>query len=567
MRADAEYDISEEGFFKTARFGARWGDRNRVTRNANFSNWGNLGAPWTGRGGNWNCGDFQAFGCGGAYVRDFPGSANLRNPFGDGFQRGNAPLPFGDGSAFFFGGDNVLADYLSGAVRTQANAITAFTLTPNAWFPISARSNVVDGGPFTAGEISDVSERTFGAYARVDFGANFGANMTLSGNIGLRYVETIVKSGGQINFPVGQFFDTPPGGNNDGRVSVAEIQAACAATQPGQIAPGYCSLSAARQAQFAAAFTGELIDDSANIKYENWLPSFNAKLDFGNGMLIRGAVSKGISRPDLSAFATGGGIFDNTTNLRAGGTLETGPLFAIFTGNRLLRPTEAWNYDLSFEWYFDRVGSITVSAFLKDIKGIVNGGALVRNFTSPSGVSTDVLVNGPINSDGGTLKGVELAYQQTYDFLPGLLSGLGAGLTYTYVDAGDFNNSSLGSEQSPLAGGLPLAGVSKHTINAVGFYEKGPVAFRLAYNWRSDFLQTPRDVIFPFSPIYGESTGQLDGSIFFTVNENLKLGVQAVNLLDEVTQTSQVIDFDGTRVTRSAFRNDRRFTFLARIDF
>jgi hypothetical protein len=40
-----------------------------------------------------------------------------------------------------------------------------------------------------------------------------------------------------------------------------------------------------------------------------------------------------------------------------------------------------------------------------------------------------------------------------------------------------------------------------------------------------------------------------------------------VNLLDEVTQTSQVIDFKGTRVTRSAFRNDRRFTVMARVDF
>ncbi|MEY4269138.1 MAG: hypothetical protein RLZZ58_354, partial [Pseudomonadota bacterium] len=111
------------------------------------------------------------------------------------------------------------------------------------------------------------------------------------------------------------------------------------------------------------------------------------------------------------------------------------------------------------------------------------------------------------------------------------------------------------------------AGVSKHTINAVAFYEKGPLSARVAYNWRSDFLQTPRDVIFPFSPIYGESTGQLDASIFVTVNEHVKLGVQGVNLLDEVTQTSQVIDFAGTRVTRSAFRNDRRITFLARFDF
>lgn len=567
MRIDGEYDLSDEGFFKKARFGARWGDRDRVTRNANFSNWGNLGAPWTGRGGNWNCGDFQAFGCGGAYVKDFPGSSGIRNPFGDSFQRGNAPIPMGDGSAFFFGGDNMVADYLSGAIRQQANAITAFTLSPNAWFPISARGNALPGGPWTAGEISDVGESTFGAYARVDFGADIGSRAKLSGNIGLRYVDTTVRSAGTIAYPTGQFFDTPPAGNGDGRVSVAELQTACGAVQPGQIAPGYCGLSAARMAEFAAVFTGEVIDDSANVRYHHWLPSFNAKLDFGNGMLIRAAVSKGISRPDLSAYATGGGISDNTTNLRAAGTLDTGPLFQIWTGNRLLRPVESWNYDLSFEWYFNKVGSLTVSGFLKKIKGIVNGGATVRRFTSPSGVSTDVLVNGPTNSDAGTLKGFEVAYQQSYDFLPGILSGLGTQLTYTYVDGGEFGNSNLGAEQSPFAGGLPMAGISKHTINAVVFYEKGPLSARLAYNWRSDFLQTPRDVIFPFSPIYGEATGQLDGSIFFNVNSHIKLGIQGVNLLDEVTRTSQLIDFAGTRTTRSAFRNDRRYTFVARFDF
>jgi TonB-dependent receptor len=566
MRFDGEYDVSEDGFFKKARFGARWGDRNRVTRSANFSNWGNLGAPWTGRGGNWNCGDFQAFGCGGAYAKDFPNSSQIRNPFGDNFQRGNAPVPLGDGSAFFFGGDNVLQDYLSGAVRTQADAITAYTLTPNAWFPISARSNVLPGGPWTKGEISDVDESTSSAYARVDFGTDLGG-VTLDGNIGLRYVSTKVRSGGSFTLPSPDFFDN--NGNKDGVVQLAEVQGSCAFILANNITPvpGYCGLSPSRQAAYAALFTGEIIADPLNVRFTNWLPSFNAKLDFGNGMLVRGAVSKGISRPDLSSFASGGGAYDNTTNLRAGGILDTGPLLGIGTGNKFLRPAEAWNYDLSFEWYFSKVGSLSVSGFLKDIKGIVNGGAIVRPFKTPGGVNTDILFNTPVNSDGGTLKGFEVAYQQAYDFLPSVLSGLGSQLTYTYVDAGDFNNSNLGAEQSPFSGGLPLAGVSKHTINAVAFYEKGPLSARVAYNWRSDFLQTPRDVIFPFSPIYGEATGQLDGSIFVSVTPQLKLGVQGVNLLDEVTQTSQVIDFSGTRATRSAFRNDRRFTFLARFEF
>ena len=553
MRFDAEYDVSEEGFFKKARFGARWGDRNRVTRNANFSNWGNLSAPWTG---------------GGAVTPTrYPAASQIRSPFGDNFQRGKTPLPFGDGSAYFFGGDNLVADYLGGTVRQQASAIIGLSGTPVPWGPISARSNAVPGGPWTPGEISDVDESTFGAYGRVDFGTNLSDTVSVTGNFGLRYVRTGVQSGGSFNLPPPNVFDD--NGNRDGVVQLAEVQGSCAFILQNNITPvpGYCGLSSARQADFAKLFTGEVIPDPLNVKFSHWLPSFNARVDFGNGMLVRGAISKGISRPDLSAFASGGGAFNNTDNLRAGGTLATGPLIGIRTGNQFLRPVESWNYDLSFEWYWDDVGSLSVSGFYKDMKKIVNSGALVRQFNTPAGISTDVLFEAPVNSDGGKLKGVEFAYQQAYDFLPGILSGFGSQLTYTYVDAGDFNNSSLGSEQSPFAGGLPLAGVSKHTINAVAFYEKGPLSARVAYNWRSDFLQTPRDVIFPFSPIYGEATGQLDASIFVSVTKQLKLGVQGVNLLDEVTQTSQVIDFNGTRATRSAFRNDRRFTFLARFEF
>ena len=40
-----------------------------------------------------------------------------------------------------------------------------------------------------------------------------------------------------------------------------------------------------------------------------------------------------------------------------------------------------------------------------------------------------------------------------------------------------------------------------------------------------------------------------------------------MNLLDQVTKLSTVIDYDGTRVLSAAFRNDRRYTFLARFNF
>lgn len=572
VRFDAEYDISDDGFFKQAHFGTRWAERNRVTRDTNFGNWGTLGAPWAGRNNNWNCSDPQAFGCGGAFPGDFPDATKVRNPFADGFQRGNAPTPNDIGGGFFFGGDDFIGEYLDGTTAAQGAAITRFSFPDRlgeAWEPVSDRLNA-DGtpcDPFCTAEISDVSEKTKAGYARVDFGTIFGSGMELTGNFGVRYVHTTIESGGIITLPDPERFDNPlAGGNGDSVVQVSEIQSVCDNAPDGAPGLDFCQLSAGRKAEFAAAHTGEVIVDDRDITFDHWLPSFNAKLDVGGGLLFRFAVSKGISRPDLALFRAGGTISDNTADLADDGTLETGQLFQLFTGNRNVRATSSWNYDLSAEWYFDTVGSITVSAFVKDIKGIVSSGVNAVDYPSTNG-AIEVEVNGPSNELGGTLKGVEIAHQQTYDFLPGILSGLGTQLTYTYVDAGDFSNPDLIGNRGSFATRQPLQGVSKHTVNATVFFEKGPLALRAAYNWRSDFLITPRDDIFPFSPIWQESTGQLDASIFYAVTENIKLGVQGVNLLDAVTRTTQVVDFDGTRLTRSAFRNDRRYTFLARFDF
>lgn len=571
IRFDADYEIGE-GFLRKVRFGTRWADRNRVTRDSNFGNWGTLGAPWTGRNGNWNCDDAQVYGCGGAYAADFPEAASFRNPFADNFQRGNVPLPIENGGGFFYGGDDFIGEYLNGTTAAQGAAITAFAFPDRlgeAWEPIYDRLNA-DGtacDPFCTGEISDVSELTGAGYARVDFGHDFSNGWELEGNFGVRYVHTTVKSGGTITLPNPDQFDDPEaGGNGDGTVQVSEIQTACGNVVDGQEAPGYCSLSAARMAEFAAGYTGETINDGRDITFDHWLPSFNAKLDVGGGLLFRAAVSKGISRPDLGLYRAGGTISDNTGDLQSGGGLESGPLFQLFTGNRNVQATQSWNYDLSVEWYFDDVGSLTLAGFIKDLSGIVSSGVNIVDYPASNG-TIEVEVNGPSNELSGTLKGLEVAYQQSYDFLPGLLSGLGTQLTYTYVDAGDFSNADLIGNRGTFASRQPLQGVSKHTVNATVFYEKGPLSARAAYNWRSDFLITPRDDIFPFSPIWQEATGQLDASIFFAVTDNIKLGVQGVNLLDEVTRTTQVVDFDGTRLTRSAFRNDRRYTFVARFDF
>lgn len=532
-RADVDYEL-DRGLIQNVRFGARWADRDRQTRTSDFSNWGNLSAPWV-PGGAVTSADPAALGFG-----------QLRTPFAD-FQRGTVTTPIPGGAAFFTGGDDFIGEYLGGLTSLQAASIIAQSQTFNPWNPLN--------GVFR--NVSDVEEQTLAFYGRADFAVDNGlpSGMTLDGNFGLRYVETTVKSDGAIRFP-------DPAG-------LPDVTLACdpANVNPGSLLPGFCGLNATRLAEFQAAFTGELVDDDSDISFEHWLPSFNAKLGLTDEILFRFAVSKGISRPDLSQFRTGGVVFDNTNNLRQAGTLDTGPLFGIGTGNRLLEPVESWNFDVSGEWYFDDVGSLTVSLFYKDLDGLITGGPTLRDITRSDGTTNTIEVNGPANEQDATLKGFEIAYQQVFDFLPGLLSDFGAQATYTYVDASDISNSTLGPDRNPFAAGLGLAGVSENTFNLVGFYENDRISARLAYNWRSEYALTPRDVIFPFNPILGESTGQLDGSFFVTVTDDLKLGVQAVNLLDEVTNTRQVIDFDGTSIRRSGFRNDRRFSFIARFDF
>ena len=441
---------------------------------------------------------------------------NLRDPFADNFQRGEAATPIPNGQAWFYGGDDFLADYLAGDVQEQWDEISTFSQSPERFnlgvdgrtYTDPVSGEVIACDPFCPPDISNVTEITKAAYARIDFGHDFDSGWSLGGNIGVRYVETAVSSDALVGFPQANQFDDPSiGGNGDGVVQVAEIQNLCQSPVPAGQQRLYCQLTAQRLEEFASLFTGEAITDDRDITFDHWLPSFNVRLDSGDGWVFRGAVSKGISRPDLQLFNAGG-------VLGFSGRVECGPLLSLDTGNRNLLPVEAWNYDLSVEWYFDVGRLLTVAGFVKDITGIVSRGTGVVNYTSPTGVSQDVIINGPANDIDGTLYGVELAYQQVYDFLPGLLSGLGSQLTYTYVNGDDFPNpliSGIGSPSvatagaplngSPFVNQQPLQGISEHTLNATLFYERGPLALRAAYNWRSDFLITPRDDIFPFSPI------------------------------------------------------------------
>jgi len=195
-------------------------------------------------------------------------------------------------------------------------------------------------------------------------------------------------------------------------------------------------------------------------------------------------------------------------------------------------------------------------------------------------VTLPVTVVAPINSpETGKMQGFELAYQQFFDMLPGFWSGFGVQANYTYIDSKGvpqaiLDTAGTGGTASNIAkvdtSFLPLTNMSKDNVNFQLMYAKGPVDARIAYSWRSAYLLTVRDVITPFSPIMNEDTGQLDASFMYSINDNVKVGVQAINLTDEVVKTSQVLEADADHILsggRSWFMSDRRVSAIVRVNF
>lgn len=574
LRADVEYDL-DKGWLSGVRVGARYAKRDSLIQESTF-NWGNISEIWTG-------GDVGGTGSP-LLTLDNPAVSGLFGPASfENFQRnGGSANQF---PGFFYQGP--LASDYEGFLSEIQSLIDLAGAESRGGFTLVNRPGVVPGTPFLPSEIGTVETETFAAYARLDFGNQenrFANGMYLDGNIGARIVNTDVISDGSVTVLTAV----------DTGLDAGTLAANCQLREGQDLLPGICGLSDARIANLLQFFSGDdLAQDQANNSYTRLLPSLNLRLHLNDDMLIRLGAARSLSRP-------------NENNLRAGQTFAlvgdlpeedpNNPGFNTFRGvgafgnNPLLDPVMSNQFDASFEWYFGDANSFTVSGFYKEIEDLIietvnvgganTGGAGTVTDVTNNGATETVTFFGTDNADtNAEFLGFEVAYQQFYDFLPGALSNLGVQANYTYIDAsspGEFDNSVTGNTvdgNEPLQrDGSSFEQVSKHQFNVAGIYEDDKISARLAYNWRDDFLLIRRDVIFPFSSIFQKATGQLDGSVFYTINDNFRIGVSAVNLLDDVTETEQLINGtvpsgDNVRAPRSFIRNDRRFTLALRANF
>lgn len=271
------------------------------------------------------------------------------------------------------------------------------------------------------------------------------------------------------------------------------------------------------------------------------LPSLNLNFKLARDLQLRIGASKAISYPDFSQ------IRPSISLLPAQGNASG--------GNPYLKPTKASQLDASLEWYFAPGSALTADVFYKKLTDFILQETQQNAFTIDS---VTYNLTGAIDGGDGSVKGVEIGYQQFYRNLPGLLSGLGTELNYTYTSAN--------APTAVVGQSTTLPGLSKDSFNAIGIYELGPVSFRLAYNWRSQFYTTiynGSNAQLAANPIYTKGYGWLDSSLEYNVNGWLALYAQGSNLL-----RTHVTEFFGVpTLQQSQTIDDRQWTLGFRVKF
>ena len=506
---DLDYDL-EGDFARSVEAGIRFAERDQTTRWSTF-NWGNLSESWNGGFATF---DGQR---NGAAFDVPPFEAFSFDDFHGGNAGGIAGMP--SGVALF------PAASLVGSYSTFLSETAVFGRTA-----LGDRGGVVDQFYLPA-EINETNEQNQAIYVKLNFAMD---NPRIDGNVGLRYVEVDTEVQGGRTFP--DLADTPA-----------------------------FEFASADEIAFANNDSRRLATSSS---YDAILPSLNVKWGITDEWILRFGYSGAIAFPDLGLLRFNFNISANIQNDANDNPDIIG--WNQTSGNPFLEPMESDNYDLAIERYFGQSNFVALGVFHKDIENFFATDTIPTSVTNPtSGVTQIVDINQPINIGTASITGVEFSYQQFFDTLPGVWSGLGLQFNLTYVDDGDVPNQNTRAAEPDAARssipfeGLPLQSVSELTYNLVGIFENDKVEARLAYNWRDDYLLTIRQVNLGL-PVFAEDRGQLDGSFFYRINDQWQVGVQGTNLLKDEVVTTMQADEAGTQVFRSSFVFDRRYALLVR---
>jgi TonB-dependent receptor len=269
------------------------------------------------------------------------------------------------------------------------------------------------------------------------------------------------------------------------------------------------------------------------------LPSMNLRYRLGDGLYLRGAASKTITRPDFNQLSPSLTLVSNAINP----SLNQGN-----AGNPDLKSIRSTNWDLAAERYVSPLTSVSATVFLKHVDGFVT------TVSSPETHDGAVyLVSRPHNGNAARIAGAEAGYQQFFDALPGWMRGLGVQANVTYVHS---------AMPDGARGDQPLPNLSRRSANLVGLYEQGALSARVAYNWRDRFLSGYTSVVGVGAlPTFMRGYGWLDASAAYRLSDRISLSLEGTNLLRTVRTTY----FGVATRPQSAWINDRQIGVAAMV--
>jgi iron complex outermembrane recepter protein len=277
--------------------------------------------------------------------------------------------------------------------------------------------------------------------------------------------------------------------------------------------------------------------------YSYLLPSFDAKLEVTDDLILRVDASRTLTRPTLNLLNP---VLNVGSGQRVGALSASG-------GNPNLRPYLADNFDIGAEWYYQQNSYLSVGLFLKNVSNFIIGGVTrqaINGVVDPTtGQPASFAVSQQVNGPDATVRGVELALQHVFGD-----SGFGFQANATFVDTNrpydDTNITQTGFAVTGLA----------NSANFVGFYDKDGFQIRAAANWRDKYLlqfgQNQNTGAFGAEPTFVNESFQIDLTTSYDISDNFSVFAEALNVNNNQQSThgrysNQLLDvFDyGRRYT------------------
>ena len=205
-------------------------------------------------------------------------------------------------------------------------------------------------------------------------------------------------------------------------------------------------------------------------EYTDVFPGLHLRYAPTRNFISRLSYSSGIGRPSFESLIPLDTVNEvaQTVNIR----------------NTALQPQYSNNFDATMEYYFEPVGSLTASVFLKEISNFqfTDNSQLVPagQDNGFDGQYVGYRITTTRNGGSARYRGFELAYQQQFTFLPGFWRGFGLSLNYTQLSTkGDYGGTTATTQ---------VANFVPKTANAAISYLGRGWNVRLNAVWRSEYL-------------------------------------------------------------------------------